>query len=239
MTESLQWIALAACLGCLMWRLPALLKGRNKSLFWAFAMTAVCVALSIEVIYLPVDALLGGMNVANVFVRLSLFAVFFLLASKITAAYRSPLARSLIRGPVGIAVLAISSAGIWISYFLSDLQGSSAGLTDFTDVPSVHAYMWIGKAYPAYVAACLVVPTWRAAFSRRPVLDRGAALSMCIGFGLVCLAMLTPFLPWEGHSLTEILSFSSIIFVAAGLALVWLSFLRRPINASSQKTLFH
>lgn len=231
MSYALQWIALATCLGCLVWRLPALFKGRNNSLFWAFAMTTACVALSIEMIYLPVDALLGGVNLANVFLRLSLFAVFFLLASKITAAYKSPLARSLIRGPVGLAVLAISSAGIWISYFLSDLQGSSAGLAGFIDQPSVYAYMWIGKTYPAYVAACLVVPTWRAAFSRRPALDRGAALSMSIGFGLVCLSTLAPLLPWEGHSFTEIFSFSSILFVAAGLALVWLSFLRRPTTA--------
>jgi len=229
MTSILQWMALLACVTCTLWRFPAMRQGRNRGLFWAFAMVSVSVALSIPAIYLGVDGLLGGVNLANVILRLSLFAVFFLLASKVAAAYSSPLARRMIRGPVGLAVLAACSAGIWITYFISDLHGSSAGLWGFSDQPSVQAYAWFGRLYPAYAALCLVQPTWRAAFSRRPLLDRVAAMSMCAGFIMAVAATLVQMSPWEeGGELLELLSFGAILLVAAGLAMVWVSFIKRP-----------
>lgn len=228
MTALLQWAALVVCVGCTAWRLPAVVHGRNRSLFWAFFMVSLSVALSIGAIYIPVDGLLGGVNFANVILRLSLFAVFFLLAAKIAAAYKAPLARSLIRGPVGLAMLLACSAGILITYFLSDLHGSSPGLSGFTDQTSVAVYMWIGRAYLAYGAACLVPATGQAAFSRLRPLDRVAALLMCLGFAGVCLTFLLH-LGWSrGSSAISVLSYGSILFVAAGLALVWLSYWRRP-----------
>jgi len=230
MNNMLQWVALAACLLCLIWRFPSMVKGRNRGLFWIFAMASLCVGLSIPEIYLPVDALLGGVNLANVILRLSLFAVFFLLASRIAAAYKSPVARRMVRGPLGITILVICSAGIWITYFTSDLQGSSAGLERFTDQASVMLYKSIGLIYPAYASICMAVPTWRAAFSQRPKLDRAAAMSMCIGFIMVCMATVTQISPWDPKLLMRFLSFGSILFVAAGLAMVWASFLRRPVT---------
>lgn len=228
MTAVLQWAALVMCLGCTLWRLPALFRGRNRGVFWAFFLISMCVALSIPAIYLPVDGLLGGVNFANVLLRLSLFAVFFLLAAKIAAAYNSTLARTLIRGPVGLAILAACTAGIGVTYVLSEVDGSSAGLSGFFDQPSVVAYMWIGKIYLAYAAACVVVPTGRAAFSPRPALDRGAALSMCLGFACVCASVVVQMTAWHQSAVMGLLSFGSILFVAAGLALVWVSYLRGP-----------
>ncbi|WP_104092145.1 hypothetical protein [Arthrobacter sp. GMC3] len=192
-------------------------------------MATVSVALSIPAIYVSVDGLLGGVNIANVILRLSLFTVFFLLASKVAAAYNSPLARRMIRGPVGLAVLILCSAGIWITYFASDLHGSSPGLTLFAEQPSVRAYAWFGKLYLAYAALCTVFPTWRAASSGRPLLDRAAAMSLCAGFVLVFAASLVQMTPWEDPpQLLGILSFASILLVTAGLAMVWISFIRRP-----------
>ncbi|MGA7207269.1 MAG: hypothetical protein WBX27_21855 [Specibacter sp.] len=231
MSTVLQWLALVACLGGLAWRLPAMLKGRNRSLFWAFLMASISVALSLPAIYVPVDEALGGNNFANVILRLSLFAVFFLLSSRIAAAYNSPLARSLIRGPVGLTVLVACSAGIWVSYFLSDLHGSSAGLAGFFDQPSVVAYMWFGKVYLGYAAACLVLPTGRAAVSSRRLLDRAAALCMCVGFTLVCSTMVVQMTSLHQTAVMSFLSFGSILFVVAGLALVWVSFGRRPTKS--------
>lgn len=232
MTMILQWSALAACLVCTIWRLPAMVKGRNRSLFWIFAMTTLAVALSIGSIYMPVDALLGGINIANVFLRVSLFAAFFLLAAKIAAAYNSPLARKLISGPVGIAVLAACSLGIWTSFFFSTKGPSSAGLSELPDEPALAVYGWFGFAYMAYAAACVVIPTARAAFSRRPVLDRVAALLMCTGFSLVLATVPIQLVPTPNDALVAVVSFSAILLVAAGLALVWISFLRRPVTAT-------
>ena len=230
MSNILQWVALAVCLGCTIWRFPTMMRGRNRGLFWAFAMMSVSIGLSIPAIYLPVDGVLGGVNLANVVLRLSLFAVFFLLASKVSAAYNSGIGRTLIRGPLGIAVLVACSVGIWITYFVSELHGSSAGLVGFFDQTSVNVYMWFGKVYLAYAAATLVVPTWRAAFSGRPAMDRAAALSMCAGFILVCSTAVVQMTPWHQLAIMTDLSFASILLVAAGLILVWVSFLRNPLK---------
>lgn len=235
MTSILQWAAFAACLACTVWRIPAMLQRRNRGLFWIFLMASLAVGLSIPAIYLPVDALLGGINVANMALRLSLFAVFFLLAAKVASAYNSPLARALVRGPVGIVVLVACSAGIWISFFLSKKGASSTGLTGLEDEPALSAYMWFGMAYMAYAAACVVVPTAKAAFSKRPALDRVSALLMCIGFMLVLATVPLQLLPNTNYAVLQVISFSAILFVAAGLALVWLSFMRGPLRSKSAR----
>ncbi|NVM94131.1 hypothetical protein [Arthrobacter wenxiniae] len=226
MTLVLQWVALAVCVACTAWRLPTAIHGRNRSLFWAFLMVAVSVALSIPVIYLPVDGVLGGVNLANVVLRLSLFAVFFLLAAKVAAAYNAPAARAFIRGPVGLAVLIACSAGILVTYAMSDLRGSSPGLSGFTDEPAVVAYMWIGRLYPAYAAAALVPATARAALSRRPAIDRAAAFFMCLGFTCVCVTLVVQMSSNDDSTLMGALSFGAVLSVAAGLVLVWVSCFR-------------
>lgn len=235
MTSILQWAAFAVCLACAAWRIPAMLQRRNRSLFWIFAMASLAVGLSIPAIYLPVDALLGGINVANVALRLSLFAVFFLLAAKVAAAYKSPLARALVRGPAGTAVLVGCSLGIWISFLLSQKGPSSTGLSELGHEPALTAYMWFGMAYMAYAAACLVAPTAKAAFSRRPVLDRVSALLMCVGFILVVTTVPIQLFPNTNYAVLGAISFSAILFVAAGLALIWLSFLRSPLRSKAAR----
>lgn len=210
-----------------------MLQGRNRVLFWIFAMASLCVGLSIPDIYEPVDALLGGINAANMVLRLGLFAVFFLLATKVADAYESPLARKLIRGPLGLAVLLFCSLGIGISFFLSTKGESSTGLSELTDEPALAAYGWFGMAYMAYAAACVVVPTARAAFSQRPFLDRAAALLMCVGFALVLATVPLQLLPDTNYTALKMVSFSAILLVAAGLSLVWLSFIRRPMRTET------
>lgn len=229
MITILQWTALAACLACTAWRFPSMLKGRNRGLFWVCAMASTSVALSIAAIYMPFDTLLGSQNLANVILRFSSFAVFYLLAAKVAAAYGSPRSINLIRGPLGLSVLAACAVGILITYFLSDLNGSSTGLTGFGSQPSVLAYAWLGKIYPAYASACLVVPTATAALSNRPIIDRAAAASLCVGFVLVVTTVPLRLLPWTDGFVLKLVSFGSILFVATGFVIVWVSFFRRPI----------
>ena len=230
MTAFLQWAALAVCLACTIWRFTSLIKGPNPGLSWAFALTTVSVALSLPAIYMPVDALMGGINLANVLLRLSIFGVFFLLTSRVAAAYNSPLARTLIRGPVGVVVLTVCSLGIWVTYFLADVDGSSTGLVAYGGQPALAAYMWFGVAYTTYAAACVVVATAKAAFSQRPAIDRAAAFSMLIGFSLVCATVPLRIPRWENWQAVDIMTFAAILFVALGLVLVWLSFSRRHVR---------
>lgn len=235
MITALQWTVLTVCLLCTAWRVPSVVRGHNRGLFWAFVMASISVALSIPAIYLPVDAWLGGENLANVVLRMSLFAVFYLLAGKVAAAYNSPFALKLIRGPLGLSVLFVCSVGVVISYFLSEVSGSSTGLNGFGEQPSVRVYFWLGSAYTAYAAACLVQPTAQTALSRnRPAMDRVAAGSLCVGFSLVVMTVPLKLLPTSYGSLVALTSFTSILFVAAGLVIVWLSFIRNPVRPPAQ-----
>ncbi|MHA7271107.1 hypothetical protein [Arthrobacter sp. HLT1-20] len=230
MTALLQWTALAVCLACTIWRFPSLLRGRNRGLSWAFLLATVAVALSLPAIYMPVDALLGGINLANVLLRMSIFGVFFLLTSRVAAAYNSPLAKTLVRGPVGVAILVACSLGTWVTYFLADTDGSSTGLVALGEQPALAAYMWFGVAYTTYASACVVVATAKAAFSRRPALDRAAAFSMLVGFSLVCATVPLRIPMWENWHAVDIMTFGAILFVAVGLVLVWVSFGRRRVR---------
>lgn len=228
MTSILQWTALVVCILCTAWRFPAMLKGRNRGLFWIFAMASFAVGLSIEPLYLPVDALLGGINVANVLLRLSLFGATFLLARKVAAAYKSDLAAQLISGPVGITILALCSMTIWVSFLVSTKAPSSTGLSDLPSEPALSVYTTVGMAYLAYGAVCVVLPTGKAAFSQSPLLNRVSAMLMCIGFILAVVSVCIQFVPEPDFSLVGMLAFSAILFVSVSLALVWISFSRRP-----------
>lgn len=227
MISVLQWSALAACVVCTMWRFPAMLKGRNRSLFWVFLLMSTAVALSLPAIYLPIDGLLGGANIANVILRLSLFGAFFLLAGKVAAAYNSQSAYYLVRGPIGVAVLLACSAGIWITFFIADTQGSSTGLSGIPAQKSLTVYGWLGFLYMGYAAGCLVVPTAKAVFSPRKFLDRAAAALMCLGFILVCLDVPLQISVIYVDALVKVVSFTSILCITSGLALVWMSYIRR------------
>ncbi|WP_207344056.1 hypothetical protein [Arthrobacter sp. E3] len=233
MIAALQWTALGTCLACTIWRVPSMVKGRNRGLFWVCLLASACVALSIPSLYLPFDALLGEANLANVILRFSSFAVFYLMAVKVAAAYKSPSSLRLIRGPIGLAVIAVCSLGILATYFFSDFHGSSPGLVGFGDQPMAIAYMWFGMCYPGYASACLVQPTAKAVFSNRPVIDRAAASSLCIGFFLIFLTIPLRLLPPHDGFIVKAVSFGSILFVATGFVIVWLSFIRRPMKGAA------
>ena len=237
MITVMQWVALGLCVACAAWRLPAAIRGRNASLFWAFLLIAVAVGLSLPAIYLPVDGLLGGRNFANLILRFALYAIFFILASKIAAAYRSPRAQRLIRGPIGISVLLVICVGTVVPFLLSDLPVSSTGLLDYGDQFTVSLYVVAGRLYPAYAAACLVRPTAKTARSARLRIERVAAGIICASFCQVVLLTVLQVAyfhreePMGFFTFMNIISYGAIICLAVGLALVWLS-----IRSQARKT---
>jgi hypothetical protein len=228
MIAILEWTALAVCFVCLVLRLPATIKGRNVSLFWCFALLTVAVGLSIPDVYLPIDGLLGGRNIANLVLRLCLYAICFLLAVKIAAAYQSKVGLRLIRGRIGLLVLAVDVVGTIICFFMSDLPVSRTGLAGYSDQASVVAYTLFGRLYPTYAAAALIWPTFKGGVSARRILDKSAAWLMSLGFMLVPVVAI---LQLSGHgagAAIHLASYTAILCVAIGLSLVWLSYARRP-----------
>ncbi|MBE0008358.1 MULTISPECIES: hypothetical protein [unclassified Arthrobacter] len=226
MTEHLiQWIVLASCIIFALLRLPDAIRGRGRSVFAAMVLLVVAVGLSLPQIYLPVDGLLGGMNLANLIIRLSLFAIFVLLGIRIAGAFRSPRTRWLIVGPLGLTVLGVVVAVTVVLFVLSDLPESSTGLQAFRDQDTVRLYAEAGRLYPGYVAACLVLPAVKGLMDPAGRLAyRSASALLAVGFGAVVVFAVTRLLAGAHLGIWEIvLPFGSILLVVSGLTVIWAS----------------
>lgn len=208
-------------------RLPGALRGQNRGVFVSMVLIALTMGLSLGGIYTVVDGWLGGRNLANLVLRLSLYAVFVTLGVKAAAAFGAGWARKLIIGPIGLAVLALA-VGLTVYFFvLSDLPVTSVGLQAYEKQVTVQSYASLGRMYPGYVAACLCAPVLMAAAnSRLRVLHRtGAGL---LGAGLV-LVVAFSFLQEVVYLgvFTALVPFTAVILVTVGLTVMWVSHLRQ------------
>ncbi|GAB3542971.1 hypothetical protein GCM10027403_36480 [Arthrobacter tecti] len=234
---TIQWVALILCVVFAAIRLPDALRGRGRGVFLVLVLFAVAVSLSIAPIYLFVDQLLGGVNVANLIIRLSLYSIVILLGMRCAAAFRSRRAQKFIAGPAGIAALALAVVVTVVLFVVSDLPESSTGLRGFTDQATVVWYQNMGRLYPAYVAACLLVPTAAEMGNRlsRPV-HRLASGLIFAGFFMVLIFAILNLLPLSLGRAGVLLSFGSIVLVTTGLTMIWAS-RRRAAKETSRNFL--
>ena len=218
-----QWGALVASAVFALIRLPLAVKGRNPMLFWALVLTAVGVAISIPSIYLPFDALLGGTNYANLILRFAVYGVMFMIGSISAAAFRAPQARRLILGRPGLVVLAVTAVATTVLFLLCDLPVSSPGLYGYPEQYLLWVYAMVGRIYPAYICACLVVPAFRAAaHGRRPALLRGGSALIGISLAEVVLWSALGITRWPIGVWDYVLPHSAVILLAIGLGCVGL-----------------
>jgi hypothetical protein len=234
---AIQWIALVLCAVGAAVRVPGARRGQGRTVFLALVLLTVAVGLSLAPIYDAADALLGGANIANLLLRLTLYAVFVLLGIRMAAAFQSPLARRLIVGPFGLAILGLTVAATLYFFIASDLGGSSTGLADFEDQDTVQQYAAVGRIYPGYVAACLVLPALAAMLDRHArVIHRVACAFLALGFSLVVVFVLLRLTPLELMAWDILLPFSAIVLTVLGLCLIWLSHtLGRRRNSEANK----
>lgn len=202
-------------------RLPLALKGRNPPLFWALVMLSAAIALGITPVYLAVDSFFGGRNIANMFIRFAMFGFTFIIGVKSAVAFRAPLAGRFIGGSVGVSLLLLVSALTVLFFFLADMPESSPGLRDYGDQLPVILYSFLGRAYPAYIAACLVVPALSVATHRRrsKVIRAGAAF-LGAGLGIAVLYAVQDLTPYDFSPWDHLLPYSAVITGTAGLALL-------------------
>ncbi|MDQ0736789.1 hypothetical protein [Arthrobacter agilis] len=221
---TIQWVALGLCAAGAAVRIPGARRGHGRTIFVALVLLTLAVGLSIAPIYEAVDGLLGAVNIANLLLRLTLYTVFVLLGIRVAAAFDSPLARRLIVGPVGVAILAVTVAATLYFFVASELPGSSTGLSAFDDQDAVQQYAAVGRLYPGYVAACLVIPAVASVFDRaaRPI-HRVACAFLGGGFSLVVVFVLLRLTALELMAWNIVLPFSAILFTVVGLCLIWLS----------------
>ena len=214
-----------------LFRLPDAVRGRNRSMFFCMVLIAVSTGLSLPVFYEFVDPLLGGMNLANLLLRYSLYGVFVILGLRGAAAFGAEWSRRLIVGPVGLVVLGVIvvlTAGFFAA---SDIPETSTGLLDYGDQVTVEVYGMLGRLYPAYVAACVCAPALAAARNSRYRTPHrlgsglfGTGLAVVVAFTALALVM-------DLGVFMVLLPFSAVILVVSGLVVMWISNrlqLRRP-----------
>ncbi len=214
-----------------LFRLPDAVRGRNRSIFFCMVLIAVATGLSLPVFYEFIYPLLGGMNLANLLLRYSLYGVFVILGLRGAAAFGAEWSRRLIVGPVGLVVLgviAVLTAGFFAA---SDIPETSTGLLDYGDQVTVEVYGMLGRLYPAYVAACVCAPALAAARNPRYRTPHrlgsglfGTGLAVVVAFTAMALVM-------DLGVFMVLLPFSAVILVVSGLAVMWISNrlqLRRP-----------
>ncbi len=221
---AIQWLALALCVIFACVRLPDAMRGRGRSVFAVLVLFCVAVALSLSPIYLFVDSLLGGTNIANLLIRFTLYAIMLLLGGRIAAAFGSRRALTLIRGPVGLAVLGLTVVATVTLFVVSDLPESSTGLRAYADQSTVHWYSHLGRIYPSYVGACLLGPSIAGVrdTSARS-LHRIAAALLALGFVMALGHTALKFTGIRTGAADLILPFGAIVLVTTGLTMIWLS----------------
>ena len=86
MIEILQWSTLTVCGLVSVARVPGAVRGKNRTLFYIFALMTLAILLSIQAPYLASDQALGGANMANLLLRFVIFAAIFFLGIRVTGA---------------------------------------------------------------------------------------------------------------------------------------------------------
>jgi hypothetical protein len=241
MIEILQWSTLAACGLVAMARIPSALRGKNRTIFYIFALMTLAILLSIEAPYLAIDQALGGINIANLVLRLVIFAALYFVGIRVTRGFGADKAYRLITGPIGMAALALTSLIVVAVFLMMDTAGSSVGLVEVSAKDSrngllVEYYGATGRAYPAYVSIVLLPVMARAVGSTLPALVRVAALLLAIGSVAVALTLLFPFYPAGWAGATFLVNYTAVLCFVLGLALIAVARLVHGSGSSKVKT---
>jgi hypothetical protein len=227
MIAILQWTTLAVCGIVALARIPSALRGQNRSLFFLFMLMTLATLLSIDAPYDGVDHLLGGTNIANLVLRFLIFASVFILGLRVARGFGAEDALRLITGPIGIAMLGVSSSAVVVVFLMMDTAGSSAGLVEVfakneRNAALVEFYGAGGRLYPAYVTLALLPAMVRTLASRLPVLVRFSAALLAVGAIAITLSLLSPVIPPALGFLRFIVNYTAILCLVLGLALIWL-----------------
>lgn len=228
MNEILPWVTLLICAVAALARIPSALRGRNPSLFFVFLLATAASVLSIESFYLAIDRPLGGINVANVLLRLIAFATIFLVAVRVTKAFGATEAHRLISGRLGLAILAVFSVALVAVFLMMDASASSVSLRDVAAASPrnealLRLYWAAARGYLAYVALALLPSLYRALASRLPVLVRTGAILMAAGALATVAGFLLEFAAANLNPQRLLVNNAAVVFFALGLASVWLA----------------
>lgn len=218
---AMQWAALVITAVGFVVRVPAAVRGRSRAMTVCLLLLTVAMALSLPNFYEPVDAFLGGGNVANLLLRFCLYVIFLILGSRMAVAFDAPRAGRLVVGPIGRWVFGVVGALTVLTFVLSDLPETRTGLVGYDYQFSVELYATLGRLYPGYVAACVAAAaTSTVARPGYPGLARVAAGLIALGLLKVVLFVLLRLTPMELGDLNFYLPFCAVIAVTLGLMVI-------------------
>ena len=241
MIQILQWSTLAVCGLVAVARIPSAVRGKNRTLFYIFALMTLAILLSIEAPYVAIDQALGGMNLANLILRLVIFAAIYFVGIRITRGFGADNAHRLITGRTGMAALALTSLMVVAVFLMMDTAGSSAGLAavsikDSRNGMLVEFYGAAGRAYPAYVSLVLLPAMVRTVSSTLPALIRGSALLLAIGAVATGLSLAFPLIPPEFGYVEFVINYVAVLCFVIGLALIGVAGMVYKRGRPRQKT---
>lgn len=218
---------LAVCAVITLLRIPAALRGENRSLFGIFLLITVAMVFSIQASYDAIDHMLGSRNYANLILRFVIYGTVLLAGYKIAKGFENKRSLRLVLGPIGMAALALICLATAVPFLLANTAGTSVGLSTLPDQSEhnrqlIALYTTAGRVYPAYVAACLLPATIHALRSRLPGPVRGGAALLTFGSIAMVSMPFSDLLPRTLAFLQYYLSSAAVLGLVLGLALIWL-----------------
>ena len=238
MITTLLVCVLAVCAVITVLRIPAALRGENRSLFGIFLLATVAMVLSIQASYDAIDHLLGSQNYANLILRFVIYGTVLLAGYKIAKGFENKRSLRLLLGPAGLTALALICLATAVPFLLANTAGTSVGLATLPDQSEhnrqlIALYTLAGRLYPAYVAACLLPATIHALRSRLPGLVRGGAALLTLGSIAMVVMPFSDLVPRGLTFLQYYISSAAVMGLVLGLALIWLGRLsaRRSVGS--------
>lgn len=228
MIAVMQWSALALCSVVAVARIPGALRGHNRSIFGVFFLVAIAILLSIDGPYLAVDALLGGANYANLLLRFLVYGAIMLAGYRIAKAFGDDTGSRRVAGRAGLTVLTVVAIATAVFFLLADTKGSATGLTGLparstANAILINSYAAAGRAYPAYVAACLLPTTFHAVRGRFPTAIKTGAALLSTGFAGLIVGAVYAFVPTDPARLQAVFNFTAVLCLSLGLAVIWIA----------------
>jgi hypothetical protein len=200
----------------------------ERSITYAAITIAIAMTLSVDAVYAPIDALLGGINFATLIADAALMiGVFFLGRGIMRVADYRPLAVRIALGP---AALTVALAGVAVAFALIDRGSTTTNfMLDLGDQPAAAAYSIIQFTYYGIVVAAMATVALRQSRLRRGIqripagsLIIGALLG--VGLSLVVIVMDVAHLAGNLELMTSVgvlygpLFLLTFVFLCVGLA---------------------
>lgn len=227
MIEILQWLTLFVCGVVAIARVPSALRGQNRSLFYIFVLATIAILLSIREPYTAIDSWLDSQNYTNLILRFVIYATIFLTGRRIAKAFGDASSMRRLTGPLGASVLGVIMVATVVLFLLADTAGTSTGLIALPDRSPengllIHLYAAAGRLYPAYVGACLLPATLRAARQPLPGAVRCGAGLLSLAFVALILGTFFPVIPESLIFLQPVINYTAVLALILGLTSIWI-----------------